>query len=64
MAKSISRSNILNVKIEKKYLKFVCTNILVSVLRKDTQILVETNFRSSVFYFTIQNVASGHTFYY
>ena len=63
----------LNGKIKKvKDLKFVSTNISVSFLRsfsnfenglwKETEILVETNFRSFTFFILpFKNVASGYT---
>ena len=56
-----------------KDLKFVFTNISVSFLRpfskyenenglrKETEILVKTNFRSFVFILSFKNVASGYT---
>ena len=54
LAKSITRSNILNVKIKIKNER----------KEKEIELLVETNFRSFFFYFyfNIQSVASGYTF--
>ena len=55
-----------------KDLKFVFTNISVSFLRpyfenglrKETEILVKTNFRSFVFILSLKNVTSGYTLCY
>ena len=72
LAKSITRSSILNVKIknERSKIRFykyfglfpntifkVYKNYFENGLRKEIETLVQTNFRSFVFHFNIQNVA-------